>query len=67
MKVGGWGLGTRPLEREGFRACEQITYNAETAEPAEKKCLKTLYQNPDGALTVSPNRKTVGAGAAFRS
>jgi len=55
------------LEREGFRACEQITYNAETAEPAEKKCLKTLYQNPDGALTVSPNRKTVGAGAAFRS
>src|SRR3989442_13875169 len=24
------------LSREGFRACEEITYNAETAEPAEK-------------------------------
>ena len=46
VKDGGWGLGTRPLEREGFRACGQITYNAETAEPAEKKCLRRCIKTP---------------------
>ena len=24
------------IRREGFRGCEEITYNAETAEPAER-------------------------------